>query len=282
MVVINAEGEIARPQSEDLTLKTIAVACVGTALEWYDVFAYLYFSITIAKLFFPASDPAVSLLAAVGAYALTYIAKPLGAFVFASYADRVSRKKALTATLTLMSVGVAMITFTPTYSSIGFLASASMMLARVIQGFSSGGEYGVSTAFLVERSPARWRGYYSSFNISAIGLTSVLGGVLGLSIHSTFTTQQIDDWAWRIPFALGLLIVPVSIYMRRKLPEAGSGIKRAGAPLREVIANYKMLSLLGIGSFALITVTNASLAFFLPYFFRIFTTIIVGTTREWF
>jgi MHS family proline/betaine transporter-like MFS transporter len=252
--------------SDAIRTRTIIAACVGTALEWYDVFAYLYFSLTIAKQFFPVADPTVSLLVAAGTYALTYVAKPFGAFAFASYADRVSRKKALTYTLVLMSVGVALITFTPGYRTIGIAASIMMMLARLIQGFSSGGEYGASTAFLVERSPRRWRGYYSSFNISAIGLTSVLGGVLGILIHSLFTPQQVDDWAWRLPFALGLLIIPVSVYLRRQVPEIENRIKHSRAPLRQVLKDHKLLSLLGIGAFAPITVTNAALAFFLPTF----------------
>jgi MHS family proline/betaine transporter-like MFS transporter len=250
--------------AEAITTRTIITACIGTALEWYDVFAYLYFSLTIAKLFFPTSDPTVSLLVAAGTYALTYIAKPFGAFFFASYADRVSRKRALVYTLGLMAVGVALITFTPSYQTIGVTASIIMMLARLIQGFSSGGEYGASTAFLVERAPSRWRGYYASFNIAAIGLTSVLGGVFGILVHSLFTAQQVDDWAWRLPFALGLLIIPVSVYMRRQIPELEGKIKRASTPLRQVLKNHKMLSLLGIGAFAPITITNTALAFFLP------------------
>lgn len=266
MTLTHKSDQQADPSQDfaEITKKTIFVACIGTALEWYDVFAYLYFSLTIAKLFFPASDPTVSLLLAVGTYALTYIAKPVGAFVFASYADRVSRKQALTYTLSVMALGVAIITFTPSYQTIGVAASFMMMLARLIQGFSSGGEYGTSTAFLVERSPIHLRGYYSSFNISAIGITSVLGGVLGIAIHSAFTAQQVDDWAWRLPFALGLLIIPVSVYLRRRIPEVHNGVKRARSPLTLVLKNYKQLSLLGIGAFAPITVTNAALGFFLP------------------
>jgi MFS transporter, MHS family, proline/betaine transporter len=139
-----------------------------------------------------------------------------------------------------------------------------MMLARLIQGFSSGGEYGASTAFLVERSPPSRRGYYSSFNISAIGLTSVLGGVIGMTIHWQFTQQQVDDWAWRLPFAFGLLIIPVSIYLRRQIPELAGQAKRSHTPLRQVLKDHKAISLLGIGAFAPITVTNAALGFFLP------------------
>jgi MFS transporter, MHS family, proline/betaine transporter len=253
----DATGTIAR--------RTIVAACIGSALEWYDVFAYLYFSLTISKLFFPADDPLVSLLLAVGTFGLSYLAKPLGALFFASYADRVSRKDALTYTLSLMAFGVALITFTPSYATIGVAASIVMLLARFIQGFSSGGEYGTSTAFLVEQSPPSRRGFYSSWNISAIGLTSVLGGVVGLGINAAFSAEQIIDFAWRIPFALGLLILPVSIYIRRRIPEKETQ-GRPAAPLTEVLSNHKALSLLGMGAFAPVTISNYVLAFFMPTF----------------
>ena len=164
-----AVGSARRGADDAVDRKSIIAACVGSALEWYDVFIYLYFSLTISKLFFPTDDPTVSLLLAVGAFGLSYLAKPLGALVIGSYADRVSRKKALTLTLSLMGLGIALITFVPSYGSIGVTATAILLLARLIQGFSSGGEYSAATAFLVERAPARLRGYYSSFNISAIG-----------------------------------------------------------------------------------------------------------------
>ncbi len=245
--------------------KAIIAACVGSALEWYDVFTYLYFSLIISKLFFPADDPTVSLLLAVGAFGLSYLAKPLGALFFGSYADRVSRKQALTLTLSLMALGTALITFAPRYTSIGVAATIIVLLGRLIQGFSSGGEYGAATAFLVERAPLRLRGYYSSFNISAIGLTSVLGGVVGLSINNMLTPADVADWGWRVPFALGLLIMPASVYLRRSIPEAAhQPSRRGGKPLREVLARHKLMCLFCFGAFAVITITNYSLAFYLP------------------
>ena len=245
--------------------KAIIAACIGSALEWYDAFAYLYFSLVIAKLFFPAEDPTVSLLLAVGTFGLSYLAKPLGALFFASYADRVSRKRAMTYTLSLMSLGVAIITFCPPYGTIGSAASALMLAARFIQGFSSGGEYGAATSFLVELSPLDRRGFFSSFNISAIGLTSVLGGVMGWIINANFTEAEIASYAWRIPFALGLLIIPATVYLRQRIPEPRGG-PREVTPVREIFKNHKALSLLAIGAFAPITITNYALAFFLPTF----------------
>jgi MFS transporter, MHS family, proline/betaine transporter len=251
--------------ADRINRKAIVAACIGSALEWYDVFIYLYFSLTIAKLFFPVDDPTVSLLLAVGAFGLSYLAKPFGALFFGSYADRVSRKQALTLTLSLMALGIALITFAPSYSAIGVPATIIVLLGRLIQGFSSGGEYSAATAFLVERAPDNLRGYYSSFNISAIGLTSVIGGLVGLSVNNLLTSAQVAEWGWRLPFALGLLIIPASIYLRRSIPEVpGHAPRREARPLTEVVARHKMLCVLCFGGFAVITITNYSLAFYLP------------------
>src|SRR5580693_3789699 len=145
---------VARP----IERRAIVAASLGTAIEFYDVFLYLYFSLTIAKLFFPAGNEWVSLLATVGAFAVSYLTKPLGALVFSSYADRVSRKAALTLTLSAMAAGIAFTAAVPSYATIGIAATVIMVGARFIQSFSSGGEYGAATAFLVERAPPDRRG----------------------------------------------------------------------------------------------------------------------------
>jgi MHS family proline/betaine transporter-like MFS transporter len=245
--------------------KAILAASIGTALEWYDVFLFLSFSLQISKLFFPAADPWVSLLATVGTYAVSYIMKPVGALVFSSYADRVSRKSALTATLSLMAVGIGMTAFAPSYGSIGISATFIMILARCVQGFSSGGEYGASTAFLVDRSPAAHRGFYASFNISALGFSSVLAGVAGMLVGGLLTSDQVLAWGWRLPFIFGLCVVPVSLYIRRVVPDVDAAERTtARSPIREALTGHRRYLLLGIGAFALVTVANYCLAFYLP------------------
>ena len=245
--------------------KAILAASIGTALEWYDVFLFLSFSIQISKLFFPAANSWVSLLATVGTFAVSYIMKPVGALVLSSYADRVSRKSALTVTLALMAIGIGMTAFTPSYASIGLPATVIMILARCVQGFSSGGEYGASTAFLVDRSPAAQRGFYASFNIAALGFSSVLAGIAGMLVGGLLTPDQVLDWGWRLPFIFGLCVVPVSLYIRRVVPEADvSGRTISRSPIRDAISGHKRYLLLGIGAFALVTVANYCLAFYLP------------------
>jgi MHS family proline/betaine transporter-like MFS transporter len=245
--------------------RAIVAASLGTAIEFYDVFLYLYFSLTIAKLFFPAGDEWVSLLATVGTFAVSYLTKPLGALVFSSYADRVSRKAALTLTLSFMAAGVAITAAVPTYQTIGIAATLILVAARFIQGFSSGGEYGAATAFLVERAPADRRGFYASFQIAALGLTSIIGGLSGVLISTLMTPAQIEAGGWRLPFVFGLTIIPVALYLRRMIPEdSGGRHARSRAPLTEAIKGHKLRLLVCMGAFALVSVANYALAFYMP------------------
>lgn len=261
-----ASYDTASGEGRRITKKAVVAAVIGTTLEWYDVFAYLYFSVTISTLFFPHADPLVALLATVGTFAGSYLVKPIGALVLSSYADRVSAKGALTLTVSLMGIGTAMIAFTPTYGSIGIAATVVMVAARLVQGFSSGGEYGSGITFIVQRAPANLRGFYSSFQISAQGLTSVLAGLTGVAIATSLTHEQITAWGWRIPFIFGLLIIPVAVYIRRSIPEVDSRqiAPKHSAPVREALSKYPVLCLLSIGTFVLVSVSSYALAFYLP------------------
>jgi MFS transporter, MHS family, proline/betaine transporter len=244
--------------------RAIVAASLGTAIEFYDVFLYLYCSLTIAKLFFPAGNEWVSLLATVGAFAVSYLTKPLGALVFSSYADRVSRKAALTLTLSVMAAGITITASVPTYATIGIAATVIMVAARFIQGFSSGGEYGAATAFLVERAPPDRRGFYASFQIAALGLTSIIGGLSGVLISTLLTPAQIDAGGWRLPFVFGLTIIPVALYLRRVIPENLAGHRKSRAPLTEAVADHKLRLVVCMGAFALVSIANYALAFYLP------------------
>jgi len=249
--------------SAKIDKRAIAAASLGTAIEFYDVFLYLYFSLTISRLFFPTGDEWVSLLATVGAFAVSYLTKPLGALVFSSYADRVSRKSALTLTLSVMAAGVGITAAVPTYATIGIAATIIMILARFLQGFSSGGEYGTATAFLVDQAPPQRRGFYASFQIAALGLTSIIGGLSGVLVSSLLTPAQIDAGGWRLPFVFGLTIIPVALYLRRMIPDDRHSAK-SRAPLTEAIADHKLRMLICMGAFALVSVANYALAFYLP------------------
>jgi len=137
--------------------REIGAASVGNALEFYDLLVYGYFAITIAKLFFPTGDELSSLLLSVGTFGISFVMRPLGAVVLGAYADRAGRKKALTASILLMMAGTGLIACTPTYATIGLWSPALLILARLVQGFSTGGEFGAATAFMVEHAPASAR-----------------------------------------------------------------------------------------------------------------------------
>lgn len=201
--------------------RVIAAASIGNALEWFDLLIYGYFAVTIAKLFFPSADPTVSLLLALGTFGASYLVRPLGAIVLGAYGDRVGRKAAMMVSILMMMVGTFLMVIMPTYESVGVLAPLGVLGARLLQGFAIGGEFGSSTAYLVEHAPER-KGLFASFQWSGQGLAAVLASAFGVVLTSALTPEQLQSWGWRIPFAFGLLIGPVGLYIRRHLKKRRS------------------------------------------------------------
>ena len=152
---VAAQSPATQPMSRGKLYKLVIASSIGNALEWFDLIVYGFFAITISKLFFPTADETVSLLLALGTFALSYLIRPLGAAVLGSYADRVGRKSAMLVSIWLMMLGTLLIAIMPTYAAIGVWAPIGIFLARLIQGFSAGGEFGSATALLVEHAPER-------------------------------------------------------------------------------------------------------------------------------
>lgn len=252
--------------------REIAAASVGNALEFYDLLIYGYFAITIARLFFPTGDELTSLLLSVGTFGLSFVMRPLGAVVLGAYADRVGRKKALTASILLMMVGTGMIAFTPTYAAIGLWSPAIVILARLTQGFSTGGEFGAATAFMVEHAPASRRGFYASWQASTQGLATIMAAGLSALITGLLLPAEVDAWGWRIAFVFGLLIGPVGFYIRRHVSEtpeftaAARNAKVAASPLRELLTGNRSGLLLGGAIVAGITGFNYVQKVYMPTF----------------
>lgn len=192
----------ARPQeqvSQKKIARLIVATSVGNALEFYDLVVYGYFAGTLSKLFFPAQDHTVSLLLTLGTFALSYLARPVGALVLGSYSDRHGRKASLTLSIAMMTIGTAMVALMPSYATIGLAAPVLIFVSRLLQGFSAGGEFGSSTAFLVEHAPER-RGFMSSWQFSSQGASTLLASLFGAVLTSTLTPAQLEGWGWRIPF----------------------------------------------------------------------------------
>src|SRR5690606_7941598 len=198
--------------------RIIAAACIGNALEWYDIAVYAYFASYVATVFFSNDDAAISLLLALGTFAVSFLIRPLGALVLGSYADRAGRKPALTLSISLMVLGTLLICVMPPYAAIGVAAPVGILVARLIQGFAAGGEFGGATALLVERLPRR-RGFAASWQFTSQAMSSLLASVLGTVLTTALTADQLESWGFRVPFAVGLLVGPVGLYIRRKVPE---------------------------------------------------------------
>ena len=207
------------PTTEAPPWRAVISASIGNALEWFDLVVYGFFAATISKLFFPTGDDTVSLMLTLGTFGVSFFLRPLGAIVIGAYADRAGRKAALTLSIVLMFTGTLMISIVPTYSSIGLFAPAVLVVARMIQGFSAGGEFGSATAFLAEHAPKR-RGFFSSWQVASQGLTTLLAAGFGAVLTTTLTGDQMAAWGWRIPFIFGLLIGPVAYYIRRNVDES--------------------------------------------------------------
>jgi MHS family alpha-ketoglutarate permease-like MFS transporter len=201
-------------------LKAIFIGSVGNLVEWYDFYAYAAFSLYFAHLFFPGGDRVVQQLNAALLFALGFLVRPLGGILFGHLADRKGRRIALTLSVTLMCFGSLIIAVTPTYESIGVAAPIVLLLARLIQGLSLGGEYGTSATYLSEVAHERHRGFFSSFQYVTLIGGQLLAIVVLLLLQKVFLTpDQLRSWGWRIPFVFGALLAIVAAVMRRELQE---------------------------------------------------------------
>jgi len=249
--------------------KEITAACIGNALEFYDLLIYGYFAVVIGKLFFPAQDETTSLLLSVATFGISFLVRPLGAVVLGSYADRAGRKASLTVSILIMMVGTAMIAFAPTYAQIGICSPLIIVCARLLQGFSTGGEFGAATAFMVEHADAKRRGFFASWQLSTQGLATVLAAAISALLSYTLSDAQLNDWGWRLAFGFGLLVGPVGLYIRSQIDETPefaqmAATKPAESPLTTVLVRDRVKLLLAIGVVAGATAFNYVHKLYMP------------------
>jgi MFS transporter, MHS family, proline/betaine transporter len=212
--------------------RVVLAATIGNTLEWYDFLIYGFLAVTIAKLFFPTENELTSLLLSVGTFGAAAIVRPIAGVALGVYADRVGRKAALTLTIFTMGLGTGLIVLAPTYASIGIWAPVLLVTARLLQGFACGGELGGATAILVENAPNGSRGLYASWQTASQAAGVLLGAMVTMLVSLSMTQAQLEAWGWRLPFAFGLLIVPVGFYVRSKLKEPDAFLRaRTEAPI---------------------------------------------------
>jgi MHS family proline/betaine transporter-like MFS transporter len=210
--------------------KAVTAAVIGNVLEWYDFSVYAFVALTIAKKFFPAGSEVSSLLATFAAFGIGFVARPLGGVLIGRFGDVRGRKAALVLTILLMAAGTTLIGLIPSYDSIGVLAPLLLVIARLMQGFSAGGEWGGSTTFIVEWAPDKRRGFYGSFQQASVAAGLLLGSGIAALITTVLTPQAMDDWGWRIPFLLGAILGPVGMYLRRNIDETPAFRRLAAQP----------------------------------------------------
>ena len=201
-------------------MRSILSGTLGNLVEWYDWYVYSAFSLYFAKVFFPPASSTAQLLNAAAVFAVGFLMRPLGGWLMGRYADRHGRRAALTASVLLMCGGSLMIALTPSYARAGVLAPVLLVIARLLQGLSVGGEYGASATYLSEMAGRTHRGFYSSFQyVTLIGGQLIAILVLLLLQNIFLTGDELKAWGWRIPFVIGALLAIVSAVMRRTLHE---------------------------------------------------------------
>jgi MFS family permease len=202
-----------------LTLQGVIAVVIGNWLEFYDFLVFTFFALMIGDAFFPGKAPITRLLAALATFGVGFVTRPVGAAVMGAYADRVGRREALTLTLLLMAVGSGIVAFTPTYATIGIAAPILLVIARLIQGFSCGGEVGPATTYLMECAPVEKRAALTAWQGYSQQLAIFMGSLVGVILAASLTKEQLYAWGWRVPFVIGIVIAPVALYIRRQLPE---------------------------------------------------------------
>jgi MHS family proline/betaine transporter-like MFS transporter len=244
--------------------RIIVAASLGNALEWFDFLVYGYFAVTISKVFFPSGNETASLLLTLGTFGVSYLVRPLGAILIGAYTDRAGRKAGLTLSILLMVIGTTMTAMMPGYATIGLAAPILILVARLLQGFSVGGEFGSAVTFLAEQTATR-KGFVASWQWASTGITGLFASGFGIVLTTLLSPEQLVEWGWRVPFLFGILIGPVGLYIRRRLDETPEyvEIKPTRTPVRDVLREHPIECLLAMGA-AIISNSSAYIILYIP------------------
>lgn len=202
-----------------LPVRTLVAASVGNAVEWYDWTVYATFSVYFATQIFSADNESLAFIGTFATYALAFFFRPLGGMLLGRYADLRGRKQAMILTISLMAAGSLLIAMLPTYAQVGWLAPILLLVARVGQGMSLGGEVSNASAYLGEIAPPERRGRYSSFNYISTGSSVLIASLLGALLANSLSDDQLASWGWRIPFVVGGVLGLVGLWLRRSMDE---------------------------------------------------------------
>ncbi|MER6733728.1 glycine betaine/L-proline transporter ProP [Streptomyces puniciscabiei] len=255
-----------------LVKRAVKAAALGNAMEWFDFGVYSYIAVTLGKVFFPSGNPTAQLLSTFGAFAAAFLVRPLGGMVFGPLGDRVGRQKVLALTMIMMAAGTFAIGLIPSYASIGVGAPLLLLAARLVQGFSTGGEYAGASTFIAEYAPDKKRGFFGSW-LEFGTLAGYIGGAgLVTLMTALLSSHDLVAWGWRIPFLIAGPMGIIGLYLRMRLEETpafAAEVEKAEAarpkvPLREMIAGQWKALLLCMGLVLVFNVTDYMLLSYMP------------------
>jgi MHS family proline/betaine transporter-like MFS transporter len=259
-----------------LLRRAVGASALGNCMEWFDFGVYSYLAATIGKVFFPGASPAAQVISSFATFAAAFVVRPLGGLVFGPLGDRIGRQKVLATTMIMMAVGTFAIGLIPGYGSIGIAAPALLLLARMVQGFSTGGEYGGATTFVAEYSPDRRRGFLSSWLDFGTFVGYALGSALVTVLNLLLTDAEMLSWGWRVPFLIAGPLGVIGLYMRLRLEESPAfqqqldehekslAQESTGSELKTVVRKHWRPLLVCMGLVLLYNVTNYMVTGFLP------------------
>lgn len=233
-------------------IKAILTGSAGNLVEWYDWYIYATFSLYFAPIFFPKGNYTAQLLNTAAIFAVGFLMRPIGGWLFGRIADKSGRKASMTLSVLMMSLGSLLIAFTPSHNAIGVTAPALLLVARLLQGLSVGGEYGTSATYLSEVATPELRGFYSSFQyVTLIGGQLIALGVQMLLQKVFLTPEQLQEWGWRIPFVIGAALAFFALYLRRHMQESSSfektGSEKEKGSLKRLLTEHPRAVLTVVG-----------------------------------
>ncbi|MGW1770239.1 glycine betaine/L-proline transporter ProP [Streptomyces sp. NPDC002104] len=283
--------------SEDVTVadrpqvrRAVTAAALGNTMEWFDFGVYAYLAGTMGKVFFPSSSPGAQVVSTFATFAAAFLVRPLGGLVFGPLGDRIGRQKVLAATMIMMAASTFAVGFLPTYASVGFLAPLLLLLCRLVQGFSTGGEYAGATTYIAEYAPDRRRGFLGSWLDFGTFVGYALGSGLVTILTLTLGTDGLEHWGWRIPFFVAGPLGLIGLYMRLKLEETPAFKKEAAyaaaeagddadpaeaaresgkGRIKEIFTQHWQAVLICMGLVLLYNVTNYMVTSYLPTYMTV-------------
>jgi MHS family proline/betaine transporter-like MFS transporter len=249
---------------------------IGNMLEWYDFAVYAFLSTVIAKVMFPAGDPTASLLLSVGTFGVGFLTRPVGALVLGALADRKGRKFSLLVTFGLMGAATFAIGLIPSFAAIGVTAPLLVVAARLVQGLAAGGEIGGATAMLTEHAPPGRAGYFASWQAASQAGALLLGALVAASVSAMLSQDQLQSWGWRLPFFASAVIIPLGLYIRRRIEDPEAYLRddhaAASSPLRALWRSHRNGVARGFGITIIWTVAT--------YFFFVYVPVYAHTVLK--